>query len=274
MLILLKIFYYEATLSYLVWKMTASLNIPLVRVNGITIPRALLGTSPFIAAGQFGTRSLQYYYKFVINTKNIGEIVRYGIKKGLKGIQLLTYDFVAREVFEACKELKADIIIVPTYVPDEPNSLDWILRFKAELAILHASISDRLSDELLGEHIDLLRAHGLEVGIATHTPYRTLNWLIHESVNKDKVRFILAPLNYAGLFIDTTLSNIEKLYRTAHEKGYKFIFKKVLGAGKLDIRKALKYVYSRPYTLSTAIGIASIEEFDYTFNIASELIRE
>ena len=254
--------------------MTASLNIPLVRVNGVTIPRALLGTSPFIAAGQFGTRSLQYYYKFVINTKNIGEIIRHGIKKGLKGIQLLTYDFVAREVFKACRELKADITIIPTYVPDEPNSIDWILRFKAELAILHASISDRLGDELLGEYIDLLKAHGLEVGMATHTPYRTLNWLMYESLNRDKVRFILAPLNYAGLFIDNSLSNIEKLYRTVHEKGYKFIFKKVFGAGKLDIRKALRYVCSKPYTLSTAIGIASIEEFDYTFSIVSELIHE
>jgi len=114
----------------------------------------------------------------------------------------------------------------------------------------------------------------LEVGMATHTPYRTLNWLMYESLNRDKVRFILAPLNYAGLFIDNSLSNIEKLYRTAHEKGYKFIFKKVLGAGKLDIRKALRYVYSKPYTLSTAIGIASIEEFDYTFSIVSELIHE
>jgi len=41
-----------------------------VEIGNATIPRVLLGTSPFVGSGQFGTRSPIYYAKFYRNPEN------------------------------------------------------------------------------------------------------------------------------------------------------------------------------------------------------------
>ena len=46
-----------------------------LRVGKARIPRILLGTSPFIGAGQFGIRAQFYYEHFYQNPGNIVKIV-------------------------------------------------------------------------------------------------------------------------------------------------------------------------------------------------------
>ena len=93
-------------------------NIPFKPIPGynIVIPRALLGTSPFIAAGQFGKRSLTYYVKFLLTKGNIQDIVTKCLEMGITGIQLVSYPSVAREIYEAVKVTQIKPIIVGTRI--------------------------------------------------------------------------------------------------------------------------------------------------------------
>ncbi len=243
------------------------LEVPTVNIHGREIPRILLGTSPFIAAGQFGPKSFKYYIEFVVRRGNIKKIVAYCLRMGIRGIQLLPYDFVSEEIWEAYKETGIKPIVVGTLVPDEPRALEWLIKFEAPICLAHASIADRLDKEQLIHYLELIRGYGMIPGIATHTPYKTLRWAMKE-FDRKYIKVIMGPFNYAGLFLDAPLEVIEKLYSELHGLGIAIITKKVLGAGSLDIEKAISYAFNKPYISAWAIGVASIEEANTTFRIA------
>lgn len=247
-------------------------SIPCIKVERAKIPRALLGTSPFLAAGQFGIKSYKYYLEFIANRGNIKKLVSSCLKMGIIGIQLISYEYVAKEIFEASKETGIKPIVIGTYVPDEVESLDWLVKLEAIVGLIHAMITDERNDTKLSEAIDLIIDHGMMPGIVTHTPYRTLQWFLHSYSEKKKVKFIMAPLNYAGKFIDSTLSNIEALYTELWRSNYYLIAKKVLGAGSLNIEKSISYIYSKPYIATAAFGIASINEARETFTLITKYL--
>ncbi|RLG85215.1 MAG: hypothetical protein DRO15_07780 [Thermoprotei archaeon] len=251
---------------------TTKFSIPCVKVGNTRIPRALLGTSPFLAAGQFGAKSFKYYLEFIASRGNIKKIVSACLKMGIVGIQLISYEFIAREILEASRETDIKPIIVGTYVPDEPRSLDWLVKLESVIGLVHAIITDERNETKLSEAIDLIIDHGMLPGVVTHTPYKTLQWLMHSYFGKHKVKFIMTPLNYAGKFIDSSLPSIEDLYSELWKSNYYLIAKKVLGAGSLNIERAISYVYSKPYIVSAAFGIASIDEAKETFTLVTKYI--
>ena len=48
----------------------------------------MLGTSPFIGAGQFGLKALEYYKTFCLKPSNIAKIYREAYQLGIKALQL------------------------------------------------------------------------------------------------------------------------------------------------------------------------------------------
>ena len=55
------------------------------------IPRTLLGTSPFIAAAQFGHRARLYQIDLYNNPENIFKIIKKSYEMGITGIQVIPY---------------------------------------------------------------------------------------------------------------------------------------------------------------------------------------
>jgi len=70
-----------------------------IQMGKARIPRVLLGTSPFIGAGQFGRRAAFYYNYFYENPKNIVKIIHKAVDLGVTGVQALPF----RPIFGAFK---------------------------------------------------------------------------------------------------------------------------------------------------------------------------
>ncbi len=236
--------------------------IPEVSLYGVKVPKLLLGTSPFIAAGQFGPKAHEYYLRFVLNPKNITKLVSYCLERGIKGIQLIPYEFVSRAVYEATRETGVKPLVIGTFSPDIDGALNWLLKFEAPVAFIHASLVDKLNVEIVNKYVDLLKEHEIIPGVATHLPHITLPFIkrLRDEVG---VKVLMAPLNSKGLFMGggVTAGSYAQL-------NMPLIAKKVLGAGRIKPEEAFKFVFSFNFVKSVAVGVASKEEVEKTFGVA------
>ncbi|MFQ6074099.1 MAG: hypothetical protein ACE5KC_02655, partial [Candidatus Bathyarchaeia archaeon] len=57
-----------------------------LQVGKAKIPRILLGTSPFIGSGQFGSRAASYYEHFYGHPENIAKIILAAVDLGVTGV--------------------------------------------------------------------------------------------------------------------------------------------------------------------------------------------
>jgi len=243
-------------------------QIPLMAIEGRKIPRVLLGTSPFIAAGQFGVRSYQFYNKFVLNPKNIVSTISHAIRLGILGVQLIAYDFVSNAVDEAQTETGVDLAIVGTIpVEEQDEGLLRLKKLEAEVILLHGELTDTLNFSVVEKWLRRIRSVGAIPGVAIHRTYPTLPRILEAKMD---IPVIMLPVNKIGTFMqakESTLATVEKAERF-------YIAKKPLAAGQLPPREGLEFVLSQKGISAVAIGVASIEEATETFNIAKQISQQ
>ncbi|RLE94628.1 MAG: hypothetical protein DRN04_02740 [Thermoprotei archaeon] len=220
-------------------------SFPLVELSGVKIPKVLVGTSPFIAAGQFGLKSYKYYYDFVLHPENIVKILEYCFKLGVTGVQLLAYSFLAKAVEETSRRTGIKPVIVATLMPDDEESLNWIIKLDAAIALVHASIVDTLDLEKICSQIDLLKEHGLKYGLVTHEPWKTVPFIKEQKLTE----VLMAPINKQGIF----MGDRDKVLALYRDSGLNIIGKKVLGAGIIPVKEAFEYVFSLDFIKSVAV---------------------
>jgi len=234
----------------------------IVRKNGVEISRILVGTSPFIAAGQF-EKSHQYYLEFVLKRGRIANILSWCFKSGFDWVQAIDVDFLAREMKMASEvSLRAPKVVLSAW--DRPERA--VKRFEGldvRVLLLHASITDALDPRRVKEALARVEELGLTPGVATHSPAETLPRLKHV----EQVKVVMVPLNYAGLFND----EVQETLKLLREMKAVVIAKKVLGAGRLPVDEALRWALSRPEIDSVALGVASLTEAEYTLKLARQL---
>lgn len=236
-----------------------------IKKRDIEIAKILVGTSPFIAAGQFEKR-LQYHMEFVIKRGNIAEIISWCLLNGFPWIQVLDVDFVVDEIDIAYKRTGVTPIIVLSTWNKPERIIDKFKHFDLRIILIHASLVDTLDLSLIRSFIKRIENLGFIPGIATHIPNVVLPYL----KDIEGIKAVMVPLNYAGLFND----KVEETFKLLREMKVVVIAKKVLGAGRLPIDKALRWALSRPEIDSLALGIASITEAKQTLNLARDIIRE
>jgi len=178
-------------------------------VKGYKIPRVIVGTSPFIAAGQFGQRAFNYYIKFVNNSIAVEKVIKSSIKMGIKGIQVLPYNWVYKAVKSILREHK-DVVIVGTLIPNDlKSSIRTLSELRATVSLVHGMISNMRDLEVIEKHLDLCRKVSPLVGLVVHEPYKTLSWLMEVDLNID---VIMAPINKLGYLMDAPPEEVVKLY--------------------------------------------------------------
>jgi len=234
-----------------------------VKKNGVEVSKILVGTSPFIAAGQF-EKCHQYYLEFVLRRGGAANVLSWCLKNGFTWVQAIDVDFLADEIRMASREApQKPKIVLSTW--DKPERA--IRRFEGldvRVLLLHASITDSLDPPRLEEALARIERLGLTPGVATHAPARTLPML----KRVEGVKVVMVPLNYAGLFND----RVEETLRSLREMEVVVIAKKVLGAGRLPVDEALRWAFSRPEIDSIALGVASLSEAEYTLKSARRLM--
>lgn len=199
----------------------------MVKTSLKEIPKVLLGTSPFIGAGQFGLRALKYYEKFYLNPSNIKKIVKKSFEVGVRGIQLLPFKPVINVIDEILSE-GLNLKVVSTIMGE---NLEEIEKLNPVAVLLHAELVDRCNKYVLRELFKKIKLRGYLSGFATHQPLKTLSWIRNTNLEYD---IVMVPLNFAGEFID---GELEKLVEILRELGRFTIAKKVLAAGRLEPRK-------------------------------------
>lgn len=233
--------------------------------KGLGIPRILLGTSPFIGAGQFGRRAPSYYAKFYLNPGNILGIIRRAYGIGINGIQLLPYRPVVEAVERALGEGMELRIVGSVRLGEAEEDIRLLDRLGAIAMIAHAEIADLGDREAIEEVLDAIHGTGRPAGLASHKPFRTLSWLEGSGLGYE---ILMVPLNAAGAFMDCRPEELAALLKRL---GKIVIAKKVLAAGSLPPHRALSYVAGLGCVDSVALGVASEREVDETMALAKGL---
>ncbi|KYH38610.1 MAG: hypothetical protein AYL30_003870 [Candidatus Hecatellales archaeon B24] len=211
------------------------------------LPKLMLGTSPFLAAGQFGYKSLEYYRQFYLKPENIAEIYREAYELGIKALQLV----VTEPTVKALEEVKLDFYLAASIYGNFKRNLKLVEKFNPQLVAVHAEIADSLNLPKIKECLEMVKRLGAAPAAATHLPGRTIPVLDRLGT----VEAYLAPLNRLGLYMEP---KPELSLKALEETPASIIAIKPLAAGKIKPLEALEYVYR--YASSASVGLTSRSE--------------
>jgi hypothetical protein len=236
-----------------------------LQVGKAKIPKILLGTSPFVGAGQFGSRAHFYYEYFHRKPRNIVKIVLKAVDLGVTGVQALPFRPVFRALKAVERELKDRLTIVGTIGPDDPlSNIRNFQAFNTVAMLLHGEITDRRNSREISELLNKVHAANCLAGLVTHEPLSTLNWLPKTDLDVD---LLMVPFNKLGMFMDADPAKVAEVIKRL---GKPVIGKKVLAAGYLPPKDALSYVAQSRCIDMVALGVASEQEAKETFTVAAE----
>lgn len=236
------------------------------------LPRTHLGTSPFIAAAQFGHRARLYQMDLYNKPENILNIIKKSYKLGVRGIQLIPYPPVVNAV-EWARDEGLELSIIGTVRPD--NIIDDIKLFSkmdANAMLLHAVITDQGDWDLVADYLKLIKDEDSIPGLVTHLPFRTTRKLL-ESPVLDLFELYMVPVNKVGYLMDTDVfmdDERAELASLLDDLDKIVIAKKTLAAGILTPEDAFNYLKTINYADLVAIGIASEDEAEETFKVLAE----
>ncbi len=222
------------------------------------IPKIILGTSPFLGAGQF-IAAREYARRFQ-NPETVREIIAASYKMGIKGLQLLPYPNVMKAYTNFIKAGNPEMVIAGS-LRYEGDGLEELKQIHAKIIMIHAAVVDRLNEQRLAGIVKEIQRNGAIPGIATHNPNRTLPAIETLNVMQD-IKVVMLPFNKIGYMI----KNLNELEKWIKQTNKFVIAKKVLAAGRLKVDEALNWVFEKEGVDAVAIGIASIEEAEETFS--------
>ena len=242
-----------------------------IEVCGREITRTLLGTSPFIGASQFGHRSRLYQLDLYNQPENILKIIRRSYNMGIKGIQLIPYPPVVKAL-EWAQDEGCVIDIVGTVRPDhEEEDIKLLSELGASSMLLHAVITDRHDWNFMERNLKLIEDKKAVAGLVTHLPFRTTRKLL-ESPVLDLFQIYMFPVNPLGYLMDCDTYGADKraeIREMIIKLNKTVIAKKIMAAGILKPDEAFNYLKTLDYVDMVALGIASEEEAQETFNLLS-----
>ena len=234
-------------------------------VMHLRIPELMLGTSPFIGAGQFGMKAYEYRQQFFYNESNMKELFIKSACLEVKAVQLIVYEPLVRALKDAVKEIGEDFFVAAT-IPsgrEFERDLNLIKPLKPEIIALHALVCDAL-DPLIEGWIKQIRAMGASPAAATHYPGETIKEIDKAGFDFDAY---LAPVNPVGYAMEPDYKSTLKALETTDKQ---VIAIKPLAAGSLKPTPSLfKFIYT--YADSISVGITSEAEMEETYSVAKNV---
>ena len=240
-----------------------------MKVSGREIPRTLLGTSPFIAAAQFGHRARLYQLDLYNNPENILKIIKKSNEMGVTGIQVIPYPPVI-ESLEWALEAGINMEVIGTVrAGNENEDIKLLTDLGASSMLLNAIITDGKDWNFIEEKLQTIKDEGAIPGLVTHMPFSCTSSLM-ESPILDLFDLYMVPVNKLGYLMDSdTYGSDErtKLNEMIQGMDKTVIAKKVLAAGILKPEEAFDYLKTVEFADIIALGIASEDEAHETFSL-------
>lgn len=243
-----------------------------IKVKDKDLPRTLIGSSPFIAAGQFGHRARLYQLDLYSQPENILKVIMKSYQLGVRGIQLIPYPPVVDAVNWALDE-GCDLSIIGTArLGEESEDIKLLSGMDADAILLHASITDSCKWDTIRGHLELIKDENIIPGLATHQPFHTTTKLL-KSPLLDLFDIYMVPVNKLGYLMDTEYfmekeraefsDLINRIDKTV-------IVKKTLAAGILTPEDAFNFLKTVNYADMITVGIAYEKEAEETFSLLGE----
>lgn len=243
-----------------------------IEIGGRSLPRKLLGTSPFIAAGQFGHRARLYQLDLYNQPENIFKVIKKSYDLGVRGIQLIPYPPVL-DAYGLAQEEGIELSIIGTVRPgEETRDIKLFSRLDADAMLLHGAITDGCNWDVISGHLETIKNEGSIPGIATHQPFGTTAKLI-ESPVLDLFDIYMIPVNKVGYLMDTEFfleKQRNEFSELINKVNKKVIVKKTLAAGVLNPEDAFDFLKTVDYADMITVGIAYENEAEETFALLGE----
>ncbi len=222
----------------------------------------LMGCSPFIGAGQFGLKALQYYRMFYLQPMNMVRLFKKSFDLGVEAVQLLAEKPIEALIEASERAGVKPYVVYSTHLSgrDLRRTLDRLSLLEPEVVAVHAEVADRRDVDRIIERLETVEEYGAALGLATHRPGATLPWLEREKV---PVEVVLTPLNSLGYAMEP---GFEESMEAIEGCTRRIVAIKPLAAGRLKPREAFSFVYR--YAESVAVGVASEEEMGETYKAA------
>ncbi len=251
-----------------------TIKIPMLKIAGRSIPRVLMGSSPFIGAGQFGYKAFGYAKKFLGNPENIVNLYGEAMNIGVKGYHLLGEEKVVNAFLKAVKVHGEIFYVIGTVgMGSFKREMELLAKVEPGFLALHAMVFDktirakRFIDKLF-VYMDEIKESGAVPGVATHRPGETIP--LTDELNLP-MEFYLAPVNKTGIFMEPAK---EKTLKAVKNTKKAVIAMKCLAAGKINPEEAFRYIFSETRCEAAAVGIASSRELTETFKAAQSVLSK
>jgi hypothetical protein len=226
----------------------------------------MLGTSPFIGAGQFGTKAFEYRIRFFHNEHAMTQLFIASARHGVNAVQLIVYEPLVRALMAAMTETGEEFFIAAT-IPSGRNferDLDLIRPLKPAIIAVHALSCDALDPRIEG-WIGEIRALGASPAAATHYPGATIEELDDAGLD---LEVYLAPVNPVGYAMEPDYESTLKALETTDKQ---IIAIKPLAAGHLKPTQSL-FTFIYKYADSVSVGITSEAEMEETYAVARDAL--
>jgi len=238
-------------------------KVRIISIGGRELPAVSLGTSPFIGAGQFGSRALTYRRLFFDNPANIVDLMVYAAELGVPCVQLLAID----RILDAFRESKAQSgVDLACTLTVGFGDRDWELKQASDIdpqvVFLHAMVTDQLDLKGIERWLKDIRNLGLVPGCATHKPARVLPVLTQSGLD---IQAYMAPFNREGMFMDCKPDALIRILDSIQQP---VIAKKTLAAGVLSPTVGLPFIAQYGQVDGLALGLTSREEMKETLSVA------
>lgn len=229
------------------------------KIDDINIPLVSTGTSPFIGAGQFGSKAFEWRTRFLNNPMAMFEILEASYGEGARGIEVIPSGKIVEAAQMMCEKYN-DYVITGSTNPDKNSGIDVLVEIGTKLIFVHGMVSDNKGRKLLNL-LDEISSNGIIPGIATHEPIPTIKYCIENSLN---VKAFLIPFNAYGSFMGDKIKLEEIVDNTTN---FNFIAMKTLAAG--EIRPDLAFHYISNHNISAVtIGMVTPQQAQESTKIA------
>ncbi|MFX1407326.1 MAG: hypothetical protein ACFFBW_10240 [Promethearchaeota archaeon] len=223
----------------------------------------MIGTSPFIGAGQFGLRAQEFREKFLFHPEKMLEIMEAAYQAGARGMEVITAGEISKAAM-IMKETYNDFIITGSTFPGPDPMIEELMNLDSKIIFIHAMVSDRKNQNLF-ELIDDIVSRGVIPGIAVHNTISTLKFSFEHTI----VKTFLIPFNAKGIFMGDK-QKLEDIIN--NRKDCYFIGMKTLAAGKIEPQLAYAYI-AKNNICSVSIGMVTPEEAKTSTKIALNALK-
>lgn len=235
-------------------------DVKLFKLGERKVPTAMLGTSPFCGAGQFGARAGVYYRKFYEQPQNMVRLIIASAELGVPAIHIVAYPRICQAVKQAERECKIELCALGTIgLGRLEDELEAMASLDAAGVALHAEIID-VNPRAVERYAEAIRGISAALGIATHEPWRTL-----PKLGETDLDFIMSPINKLGYMMGPKPKEVLDLLASIDTP---IIAIKPLAAGGLKPNEAFEFLRNR--VDAVAVGIASEVELVETWRAFKE----